>query len=165
MRIFGRMLAFCATATGVFVAGNFALLLREVLRDPEAWDGGRGVDAFYLALGILGGGALVLALVAIPSFIGVFAGAVSRGTAAWFLTVPGVFGLVAAAGATGALIALQPAGMEFLVPVVAPMAASPLLALIAGLLMRASVRPVPPQPQPTPVYSPPQYAPVPPPPQ
>lgn len=119
---------------------SLVLLLRVVLRDPEAWDGGRGPDAVFLALGILGGGALVLLLVAVPALIGVLAAGKSRGTATWLLIIPGVFGLVGAAGAAGALVALQPNGVVFLPTVAGPMAISPLLAFIAGLLMRGSVR-------------------------
>lgn len=58
------------------------------------------------------------------------------------LIIPGVFGLVlvGAAGAGGALVALQPNGVVFLPTVARPMAISPLLASIAGLLMRGSVQ-------------------------
>ena len=150
MRITGRLLAFVAAVAAGLVAANLVFLVREVLRDPETWDGGRGPGAVFLALGIFGGGALILALVALPALIGVFVGPKSRRTALWFLVLPGVLGLLAAAGAAGALVALQPDGVQFLAPVAGPLAGPPLLALIAGVLARRGGRVAPPGLQPRP---------------
>ncbi len=159
MRVVGRLLAVLAAATGTLVVVNHAGIVRLVVDSPEAWDGGRGQQAVLLTLGVFGGGALVMALVALPALLGVFLGSRSRGMAVWFLVVPGSVGLFAAVAATLVWLALQPEGAQLLPFITAPLALPPLLALVAGLLLRARAEVrgeggTPGFPPPPPVYYP-----------
>jgi len=141
VRIVGRILAFLGTVAAILVAVNHAQLVRLALTTPEYWDGGRGPEGVNMTLAVIGGGAIVMIVVALPAVVGVFAGPDSRRTAFWLLILPGIIGLVGAAVATGVWIALQPEGLKLALFVAGPLAVPPIVTLVAGLLMRPRRQP------------------------
>lgn len=140
MTALARIFAAAAAVSGGAVAINHSRLVAYALAHSEAWDGGRGDEAVALTVGVFGGGAVVMAIVALLALAGLVFGARSARSALWLLSVPGVVGLAAAVVATGVWLAVQPSGSEYLAYVVVPLAVPPVLALVAGTLLRSRSR-------------------------